>query len=159
MTRLCPLPEDDDLRSGQVAIEVDVRPDATTVLIRGELDLMSLPALTDQLALVGRDRPERLVFDLSGTRFMDCGSARLIAGSGQWLRDGRRPVISRPDPCVRRVLGLTGLEVYCEVEELAMDSIRTWCLCESQDSREQADERLDARRASRAERARQAALR
>jgi anti-anti-sigma factor len=127
MTRLCPFPENDDLRSGQVAIEVDVRPEATTVLIRGELDLMSLPALAEQLALVGRDQPERLVFDLSGTHFMDCGSARLIAGSGQWLQDGRRPVIRRPDPCVRRVLGLTGLKVYCEIEELAMGSIRTWC--------------------------------
>lgn len=126
MTRLCSLPEDDDLRSGQVAIEVDVRTEAATVFIRGELDLMSLPALAEQLALAGRDRPERLVFDLAGTRFMDCGSARLIAGSGQWLRDGRRPVIRHPGPCVRRVLGLTGLEVYCEVEELAAGSIRTW---------------------------------
>lgn len=117
MMRLCPLPEDDDLRSGQVTIEVDVRPEATTVLIRGELDLMALPALAEQLAVVGRDRPERLVFDLAGTHFMDCGSARLIAGSGQWLRDGRRPVIRRPGSCVRRVLGLTGLEVYCEVEQ------------------------------------------
>jgi anti-anti-sigma factor len=124
VTRLCSLPEDDDLRSGQAAIEVDVRTEAATVFIRGELDLMSLPALAEQLALAGRDRPERLVFDLAGTRFMDCGSARLIAGSGQWLRDGRRPVIRHPGPCVRRVLGLTGLEVYCEVEELATDSIR-----------------------------------
>ena len=151
MTRLCPLPEDDDLRSGQVAIEVDVRPEATTVLIRGELDLMSLPALAGLLAEVGRDRPERLVFDLAGTSFMDCGSARLIAGSGQWRHDGRRPVIRRPGPGVRRVLGLTGLDVYCEVEELAVTSIRTWCLCKSSDSREHADERLDARRAPRAE--------
>ena len=151
MTRLCPLPEDDDLRSGQVTIEVDVRPEATTILIRGELDLMSLPALAGLLADVDRDRPERLVFDLAGTSFLDCGSARRIASSGQWLHDGRRPVIRRPGPGVRRVLGLTGLDVYCEVEELAMDRIRTWCLCKSQDSREQADERLDARGAPRAQ--------
>ena len=127
MTRLCSLPEDDDLRSGQVAIEVDVRPEATTVLIRGELDLMSLPALAGLLAAVGRDRPGRLVFDLARTSFVDCGSARLIAGSGQWLRDSRRPVIRRPGPGVRRLLGLTGLETCCEIEELAMGSIRTWC--------------------------------
>jgi len=151
MTRLCPLPGDDDLRSGQVAIEVDVRPEATTVLIRGELDLMSLPALAGLLAEVGRDRPGRLVFDLAGTSFMDCGSARLIAGSGRWLPDGRRPVIRRPGPGVHRVLRLTGLDVYCEVAELAMSSIRTWRLFKSQDSREQADERLDARCAARAE--------
>jgi anti-anti-sigma factor len=118
MTRLCSLPEDDSLRPGQVAIEVAVRPAATTILIRGELDLVTLPVLAGELALAGRDRPERLVFDLAGTHFMDCGAARLIAGSGRWLRDGRRPVIRRPGPGVRRVLGLTGLDVYCEVEEL-----------------------------------------
>jgi anti-anti-sigma factor len=127
MMRLCPLPEDDDRRSGRVAIEVDVRPEATTVLIRGELDLMSLPALAGLLTEVGRDRPGRLVFDLARTSFMDCGSARLIAGSGQWLRAGRRPVIRSAGPGVRRILGLTGLEACCEIEELAMGSIRTWC--------------------------------
>ncbi len=116
MTRLCCLPEDDSLRPGQVAIEVAVRPGATTILIRGELDLVTLPALAEELAVAGRDRPERLVFDLAGTRFMDCGAARLIAGSGQWLRDGRRPVIRRAGPGVRRVLGLTGLDACCEME-------------------------------------------
>ena len=127
MTRLCSVPEDDDLCSGTVAIEVGVCPEATTIVIRGELDLMTMPALAWPLAMVARDRPERLVFDLAATRFMDCGSARLIAGSGQWLRDGRRPVIRRPGPGARRVLGLTGLDVCCEIEELAVGSIRTWC--------------------------------
>lgn len=127
MTRLCSLPEDDSLRPGQVAIEVEVRPGATTILIRGELDLVTLPVLAEELAMAGRDRPERLVFDLAGTNFMDCGAARLIAGSGQWLRDGRRPVIRRPDPGVRRVLGLTGLDACCEIEDLTMGNIRTWC--------------------------------
>ena len=57
-----------------------------------------------------------LVFDLSGTRFMDCGSARLIAAAGQWLPAGGRPVIRRPKPVVRRVLELTGLDMHCEIE-------------------------------------------
>lgn len=127
MTRLCSLPEDDGLRPGQVAIEVEVRPGATTILIRGELDLVTLPVLAEELAMAGRDRPERLVFDLAGTYFMDCGAARLIAGSGQWLRDGLRPVIRRPGPGVRRVLGLTGLDACCEIEDLTMGNIRTWC--------------------------------
>ena len=144
---------------GQVTIEVEACPGTTTIVIRGDLDLATMPFLAAQLARAARDEPGRLVFDLSGTHFMDCGSARLIAGSGQWLRDGRRPVIRHPGPCVSRVLGLTGLEVYCEVEELATGTIRTWFSGKSQDSREQADERLDARRTPRAERARQAALR
>jgi anti-anti-sigma factor len=127
MTRLCSLPGDDSPRPGRVAIEVDVGPGATTIVIQGELDLVTMPALAEQLVLLARDQPGRLVFDLAATRFMDCGSARLIAGAGQWLRDGGRPVIRRPAPGARRVLGLTGLDAHCEIEELAMSNIRTWC--------------------------------
>ena len=127
MTRLCSLPEDDSLRPGRVAIEVDVRPGATTIVIRGELDLVTMPVLAAQLVLLARDQPGRLVFDLAATRFMDCGSARLIAGSGRWLRDGGRPVIRRPARGARRVLGLTGLDAHCEIEELVLGNIRTWC--------------------------------
>ncbi len=119
-------PEDEHPRPGRVAIEVDVRPGATTIVIRGELDLVTMPVLAEQLALVRRDKPDRLVFDLAGTHFMDCGSARLIAGSGQWLRHGRRPVIRRPGPGVRRVLGLTGFDACCDIETLAVGSTRTW---------------------------------
>ena len=73
MTRLCPLPEDDGLRPGRVAIEVDVRPGATTIVIQGELDLATMPVLAEQLVVLARDQPGRLVFDLAATRFMDCG--------------------------------------------------------------------------------------
>jgi anti-anti-sigma factor len=108
--------EDDGQRPSRVAVEVDVRPGAATIVIRGELDLVTLPVLAERLALVSRGEPERLVFDLAGTSFMDCGAARLIAGSGSWLRGGRRPVIRRPSPGARRILGLTGLDAYCDIE-------------------------------------------
>jgi anti-anti-sigma factor len=101
---------------GQVTIQVENRPGVTTVVVTGELDLVSMPYLASQLALAVRDRPGRLVFDLGGTQFMDCGSARLIAGAGQRLPDGGRPVIRRPGPGVRRILELTGLDAHCEIE-------------------------------------------
>jgi anti-anti-sigma factor len=127
MTWLCPWPEDDGPRPGRVAIEVDVGPGVTTILIRGELDLVTMPALAEQLAGLSRDKPGRLVFDLAGTCFMDCGSARLIAESGRWLRYGGWPVIRRARPGVRRILVLSGLDAYCEIEALATGNIRTWC--------------------------------
>ena len=78
-------------RSGRVTIEVEAAPGATTIVVRGELDLVTMPFLAEQLTLVSRDRPGRLVFDLAGTRFMDCGSARLIAAAGHGcLRAGGR---------------------------------------------------------------------
>ena len=100
----------------RVTIEVETRPGVTTIVVKGELDLVTMPYLATRLTLALRDRPGRLVFDLSGTHFMDCGSARLIAGAGQRLPGGGRPVIRRPGPGVRRVFELTGLDAHCEIE-------------------------------------------
>ena len=103
-------------QEGRVTIEVETGPGVTTIVVKGELDLVTMPYLATRLTLALRDRPGRLVFDLSGTHFMDCGSARLIAGAGQRLPGGGRPVIRRPGPGVRRVLELTGLDAHCEIE-------------------------------------------
>jgi anti-anti-sigma factor len=112
-------------------IEVQSAPGATTIFVRGELDLVTMPFLAEQLTRLSRDKPGRLVFDLAGTGFMDCGSARLIAGTGEWLAEGRRPVIRRPGSAVRRVLELTGLNACCEIEGLVAGSIRTWPFAEA----------------------------
>jgi anti-sigma B factor antagonist len=103
-------------QDGRVTIEVEARPGVTTIVVKGELDLVTMPYLATRLTLAIRDRPGRLIFDLSETHFMDCGSARLIAGAGQRLPGGGRPVIRRPAPGVRRVLQLTGLDAHCEIE-------------------------------------------
>jgi anti-anti-sigma factor len=103
-------------QGGGVTIEVETRPGVTTIVVKGELDLVTMPYLATRLTLALRDRPGQLVFDLSGTHFMDCGSARLIAGAGHRLPGGGRPVIRRPGPGVRRVLELTDLDAHCEIE-------------------------------------------
>ena len=103
-------------QDGRVSIEVETRPGVTTIVVKGELDLVTMPYLAARLTLAIRDRPGRLIFDLSGTHFIDCGSARLIADAGQRLPGGGRPVIRRPAPGVRRVLQLTGLDAHCEIE-------------------------------------------
>jgi anti-anti-sigma factor len=103
-------------QDGRVTIEVETGPGVTTIVVKGELDLVTMPYLATRLTLALRDRPGRLVFDLGETHFMDCGSARLIAGAGQRLPGGGRPVIRRPGPGVRRILELTGLDAHCEIE-------------------------------------------
>jgi anti-anti-sigma regulatory factor len=82
-----------------------------------------MPVLTELLTLISREQPGQLVFDLAGTYFMDCGSARLIATTGGGQTDGQRPIIRHPGAGVRRVLELTGLDAYCEIEELVVGSI------------------------------------
>jgi anti-sigma B factor antagonist len=110
-------PEDEDGEpAGPLAIEVDVSQDATTVFISGELDLVTTPILAEQLARVARSEPERLVLDMAGTGFMDCGSARVIATAARSRPAGRRLVIRSPRPGVRRVLELTGVDADCEIE-------------------------------------------
>jgi len=110
----------------RVTIELEASQGTTTIVVNGELDLATMPFLAAQLALAARNRPCRLVFDLSGTHFMDCGSARLIAATRRCLPDGGRPVIRRPRPGVRRVFELTGLDAHCEIEPLAVGSSRAW---------------------------------
>ena len=115
-------------QEGRLTVEVDARPGITTIVVKGELDLVTRPLLAAQLARVARDTDSRLVFDLAGTRFMDCGSARLIAGAGHWLLGGGRPVIRRPRPGVRRILELTGLDAQCEIERLVVGRVLVWPL-------------------------------
>jgi len=104
------------IASDRVAIEVDFGPGTTTVFISGELDLVTMPFVSEHLRLILKTRPERLVLDLTRTDFLDCGSARMIVATGRSLPAGRRPVIRRPSPGVRRILELTGLDAYCEIE-------------------------------------------
>jgi anti-anti-sigma factor len=90
-----------------------------TLVISGELDVTTTALLSRQLAQILEGRPQRLVFDMSGVDFIDCAAARLIASTGRFLPEGRRPVIRSPSPVVRRLLGLTGFAAQCEIDDLS----------------------------------------
>jgi anti-sigma B factor antagonist len=118
MTWLCSSPDPPARRDsrGLLVIKVAVSPEEVMVVITGELDITSRPELAERLSAVLRAKPRRLVLEMSGTSFMDCGSARLIASVARFLPDGRRVIIRRPSAVVRRVLGLTGLDADCQIE-------------------------------------------
>jgi anti-sigma B factor antagonist len=99
-----------------VVIEVDASQEGVTMVITGEVDLITKSALAQQLSAVLRTGPQRLILDLAGATFMDCGSARLIVSAGRLLPEGGRLIIRRPSRAVRRVLELTGLDAGCEIE-------------------------------------------
>ncbi|MBV9096236.1 MAG: STAS domain-containing protein [Streptosporangiaceae bacterium] len=101
---------------GQVSVHVYVGPEATTVAVSGELDLMTMPLVARELAQVLRERPRRLILDMAGIGFMDCGSARLIVAAGRCLPPGQRPVIRGASRAVLRVLQITGLDACCEIQ-------------------------------------------
>jgi anti-anti-sigma factor len=91
--------------------------DATvTVVLRGEFDMTCEDSLSAHLERIRARRPRRLIFETAQVAFMDCASARLIAGTSRWLPAGVKPVISHPSPIVRRVLQASGVGALCELE-------------------------------------------
>lgn len=112
-----PSPSQAGPNTRSLAIQVDVTPESATVVIGGELDLVSMPVLAARLSVVLRRRPRRLILDMAGTTFMDCACTRLLASASQFLPD-YKPVIRQPTSAVRRVLQLTGLDAEFEIEEL-----------------------------------------
>ena len=66
----------------QTAVADDGRVD---LKISGDLDITTVPVLTDQLATLADLRPAGLVIDLSRVTFLDCASARLLAGMAALL--------------------------------------------------------------------------
>jgi anti-anti-sigma factor len=91
-------------------------PGTVTVVISGELDLLTASSLGQELARILGKRPQQLIFHMGEVAFIDCAAARLIVGTGRALPAGRRPIIRSPSAPVRRILGLTGLDEHCEIE-------------------------------------------
>jgi anti-sigma B factor antagonist len=88
---------------------------AITVVLSGDLDISSRRWLAQRLAETMGQQPQRLVIDMAEVGFADCASVRLIVATGRLLPHDSRPVISRPQPVVRRVLHVTGLDMLCEL--------------------------------------------
>jgi len=54
--------------------------------------------------------------EMAQVTHQDCASARLIAGTGDSLPAGVKPVVSRPSPIVRRILQASDIGALCELE-------------------------------------------
>ena len=103
-----------ELPARRPVVEETVTGETVTVVLRGEFDVTGEDFLSARLERIRQGRPRRLVFVMSQVAYMDCASARLIAGTGRWLPAGVKPVIGSPSPIVRRVLQLSGISAACE---------------------------------------------
>lgn len=108
-------------RNPHVSIRPELAGGTATLVITGELDLISVPELTwhleQLLAQLPTGAPGRLVFDLTAVPFIDVATARLISEATRSRPAVGPPVIRRPGPGVRRVLALTGFDALCVFEE------------------------------------------
>jgi anti-sigma B factor antagonist len=89
--------------------------DVMLVVLRGDLDLASAAELASGCEEVVRQRPRRIVVDLAEVRYLDCASARLIAGLGRALPVGARPSLRQVRPAVLRMLQVTGPDASWDV--------------------------------------------
>ena len=86
------------------------------VTIQGELDAYSAPSLEERSRNLLGDGAE-LVFDLSGTRFLDSSGLRAILTAQRRLADREGKLSLRaPSEPVRRLLDITGLTDHFVVE-------------------------------------------
>jgi anti-sigma B factor antagonist len=95
------------------ALEVQQREvdDHTIVLvIGGELDLATAPALKWRLLDVLEAGYSQLVLDLSGVGFMDSTAIGVLVGIKRHLTDGQRLAIANLQPDVLNIFEVTGLD-------------------------------------------------
>jgi anti-sigma B factor antagonist len=100
--------------AAQAVIDTGLDPAGVPVVtVSGDLDMSNADALEATVASIAAGHPERLIFDLSGLRFMDSAGIAVLLGAATkvnvvQLRD--------PSPAVRRVVELTGLGDVLPIE-------------------------------------------
>ena len=97
-------------------IVIDTRIDSTgapIVVLSGELDSSNVSTLETAVESIMARHPERLIFDLSGLRFIDsAGIAVLIRAAARVNAVSLR----NPSSIVRRVVEVTGLSGVLPIE-------------------------------------------
>ena len=95
------------------ALESSIRrtPAGSTVLVTGDLDLASVPALEAQILAALETRPGHLIIDLSDVSFIDSSGVHLLERIRREARErGVALTAVAPTGPARRVFALTGRE-------------------------------------------------
>jgi anti-anti-sigma factor len=87
-----------------------------SLVLRGELDISSAPALEEALGRLEAGEPAVLVIDLRKLEFMDSTGLRTLVSADQRARDaGRRVAIVRGPEAVDRIFNVTRLDERLEL--------------------------------------------
>jgi len=110
-----------------VELKVSSQPQGDQVIVTasGEIDLYTAPALQAELAAVlGGGHPVRVVVDLSGVGFCDStGMIVLLSAMKRARERGGALDLAGPQPAVRKVLQVTGLDSVFNVVEDSADAV------------------------------------
>ncbi|MBQ9801696.1 MAG: STAS domain-containing protein [Clostridia bacterium] len=98
--------------------EVKKRDWLLVVRLFGEIDHHGAVTLREDLdRLILKERPRRLVLDLSLIEFMDSAGLGLLMGRYRLMQDiGGVMVLSRPNQRIMKILRLSGMERFMEIE-------------------------------------------
>lgn len=107
------------MSANSVPIEVDVQRDGDTVvlLLAGEVDLTTAPAVSDVLGSVVDPDTRQVVLDLTGVGFLDSSGLALTVALYRDLgpRDGV-VTVRNANTTVRKIFSLTGIDQIVDVE-------------------------------------------
>jgi anti-anti-sigma factor len=101
-------PNNAEVGLATVAVE---RPADDTAVVRvdGEIDMVTAPALENQVVILLRERPRVLVIDLTGVRFFSSAGLAVLALAHREAEEGTELRVVADDSAVLRPMELTGL--------------------------------------------------
>jgi anti-sigma B factor antagonist len=83
------------------------------VTVSGDLDMSNAEILKATVATVTANRPEKLIIDFSGLRFMDSAGIAVLVDAAHKVQSVQ---LRDPSPAVRRVVEITGLTAIIAME-------------------------------------------
>jgi anti-anti-sigma factor len=99
-------------------VTVSIDDGTATVVLKGELDLSGIQSATQAIEQAEAAPVRMVVLDLEGLTFMDSTGLEVVLRAAQRAREaGRRLVVARPSPYVKRLLELTAIDQSLDIVE------------------------------------------
>lgn len=96
--------------STDIALKVRWEDGTAIAAVDGEIDASTAGALSEHLDRLAGKNPRRLVIDLAGVSFMDSSGLNALVLIRKTLLPGCMVIIRSPQPRIRHLFTITGLE-------------------------------------------------
>ena len=87
-----------------------------TVALAGDLDVVTVPALSAEVERALGSLPGRLVFDMRAVTFIDAAAIRALAHAGLTLPGLTRPIIRGASAIIRRLVEISSFNAAFDYE-------------------------------------------
>jgi anti-sigma B factor antagonist len=97
-------------------IDVRSRPDRVVLELHGELDLLGVPMLQEELEKLEAQAPGIIVLDLQDLQFVDSAGLRVILAAHQGAQEqGRELALTRGTEQVQRLFAVAGVSEHLRI--------------------------------------------